>query len=227
MAHQDKATVFVIKPCVTDLVAFEEHFFSVHINAEYFFSADEALEHINHRQRGCIILDAGLSGANGVGFLERLREKRIKLPVILLGRRGDVAGAVHALKNGAADFLEKPVRGQALLDAVQDAIETDRLNEQRRRTDQRLRMRLNSLTPREWEVLFPMVRGCSNMEIAKALELSPRTVEVYRARIMQKTGVTTLAELIRLVIRLGLLDQDDSAAPQPDAEKPASRGEYP
>lgn len=203
----DESSVYVVDPDPIVVATLKELFSSVHIEAEYFNSADECLARVNRCSRGCIIADAAAPGACVATFQHRLREQGIELPVIFLSYSGDVATAVMALKSGAADFLEKPFNDQTLLDAVHRAIETDQIQAHHKARRQELRARFDALTPREWDVVVPMIKGCSNRMIAAELGLSEKTVELYRSRIMRKIGAAKLPELIRIAIRIDLLGE--------------------
>ncbi len=202
------STVYVIAAAGRELAAFDALFSSVHLPVEYFISASDGLRELSRFHRGCVVVDTTAPGVNGVGVLRDLRRRGARLPVILLCPPGDVAGAVHAIKSGCADYLEKPYSGQMLLDSVYNAMEEDWRQEKARSSRRELWRRLDALTPREWEVLVPMIRGRSNIEIAASLGVSPRTVEVYRSRVMSKTGAVNLPELIRIAMHLDLLAEN-------------------
>lgn len=207
MSASTKSTVYVIEPDASVVATLKELFSSVRIEAEYFNSADDCLARVNRYSCGCLIADAAAPGVGVATLQHRLCEEGIGLPVIFLSYSGDVATAVHALKCGAADFLEKPFNGQAFLDAVHRAIESNQIGTHHRAVTRELRARFDPLTPREWEVVLPMIKGCSNRMIAGELGLSEKTVEVYRSRIMRKTGAANLPELIRIAIRINLLGE--------------------
>lgn len=198
----------------------KELFACVRIRAEYFDSARDCLARLNRSTRGCLIADAAAPRVLGADFQQRLRDDGIDLPVIILSYAGDVTTAVKALKNGAADFFEKPFNGQALLDAVHRAIEADRVESHDKAARWELRGRFDTLTPREWDVVVPMIKGCSNRLIAAQLGLSEKTVELYRSRIMRKIEVTKLTELIRIAIRIDLLAELDPCAFEPRETPP-------
>ena len=202
---RDESTVYVLDPDPTVVATLKELFACVRIKAEYFEAARECLERLNRYSRGCVIADAAAPDVCGAEFQQRLRDKGVELPVIFLSYAGDVATAVMALKNGAADFFEKPFNSQTLLDAVHRAIETDRIETHDKTVRWELRGRFDTLTPREWEVVVPMIKGCSNRAIATQLGVSEKTVELHRSRIMRKIGVAKLTELIRIAIRIDLL----------------------
>jgi RNA polymerase sigma factor (sigma-70 family) len=154
---------------------------------------------------GCLILDVRMPEMGGPELQAELNRRGIDLPIIFLTAHGDIPTTVQAMKAGALDFLTKPVAGDDLLERVRAAFEKSaRLREQESAT-QSLRERLEGLTAREREIMRLVVDGIPNKEIARRLAISHRTVEVHRARVMQKTGVTNLVELSRLAQACGLL----------------------
>lgn len=207
MPTNAESIVYVIDSDATVVTTLKELFSSVCIEAKYFNSAGDCLARVNSHSRGCMIADAGAPGVSVATFQHCLQEKGIELPVIFLSYSGDVAAAVMALKCGAADFLEKPFNGQTLLDAVHRAIEINQIEAHYKAMRRELRARFNALTPREWEVVLPMIKGSPNRAIAGDLGLSEKTVEVYRSRIMRKVGAANLPELIRIAIRIDLLSE--------------------
>jgi FixJ family two-component response regulator len=174
--------------------------------ARAFASAGEFLDQFDSAQPGCVVADVRMPGMSGVELLERLQAERSAMPIILITGHGDVPMAVAALKAGAADFFEKPFDDALLVASVRTALDTT--HEQRRRTveESELRARAATLTTREREVMDLIVAGHSNKMVAARLAISPRTVEVYRARLMEKMQARSLAEIVRMAIRLGKAD---------------------
>lgn len=152
---------------------------------------------------GCVLTDLRMPGMTGLELLAALRERRIEVPVVVLTAHGDVATARAALKNGAFDFLEKPIDDAMLLDVLQNALRVDRERRGAAASRSSTDARLERLTAREREILALLAAGHQNREIALKLGISPRTVEVHKARIMEKLDCTSLAELIRLNIAAG------------------------
>jgi FixJ family two-component response regulator len=146
---------------------------------------------------GAIVLDVRMPGLSGLSVLERLRADGADQPVVMLTGHGSVELCRRAFKGGAAEFLEKPVDDDVLLDALQQAVRTHVRSRERRRADQGARERYAQLSPREREVLSLIVAGLTNKEIGRALSLSPRTVETHRANLFAKLRTDTLAALIR------------------------------
>ncbi len=156
------------------------------------------------RLPGCLILDVRMPGLSGMDLHERLNERGIELPVIIVTGHADVPMATRAMKAGAFDFIEKPYNDQLMLETVQNAIACDLDRRRRARQIQALQARFQGLTPREREVMGLIVQGRANKVIADRLEISIKTVELHRANIMAKVGVRSAAELVRLAVTAGL-----------------------
>jgi two-component system, LuxR family, response regulator FixJ len=166
-------------------------------------SANEFLETYQPQHPGCLILDVRMPGMSGLELQQRLNLRGAIIPVIFITGHGDVPMAVEAMQHGAADFLQKPFRDQDLLDRIQRALERDARNRAALAQHERIRASFDSLTPREREVLELMTRGKSNKVMAAELGVSQRTVEIHRARVMDKTGAASLAQLVRMAMDLG------------------------
>lgn len=149
---------------------------------------------------GCLLLDVRMPGMSGLELFEELARRHCALPVIFITGHGDVPMAVAALKKGAADFIEKPFSAEEMLKMVENCLarESEERKHRRARTD--TAQRLTQLTTREREVLDLIIAGKLNKQIADVLGISIKTVEVHRARVMDKMGVSTLASLIRRVV---------------------------
>lgn len=163
-----------------------------------FASAEDFLAAVRPEWTGCVLADIRMPGMSGLQMQRVLAERAIAMPVIVLTAHGDVDSARAAFKADAVDFLEKPFDDEALVEAIESAFgrERSRLTHVQGR-DERTRL-LDALTPREREVLRLVVRGEHNREVGERLGISPRTVEVHKARVMAKLGARTLAELIRI-----------------------------
>jgi FixJ family two-component response regulator len=146
---------------------------------------------------GAIVLDVRMPGISGLSVLDSLIAQGVDQPVIMLTGHGTVDMCRRAFKAGAAEFLEKPVDDEALIEALQQAVRQHVQSRQRTRTDRAARERWLQLSPREREVLALIVEGLSNKAIARALDLSPRTVETHRAHVFEKLQVDSLAQLVR------------------------------
>lgn len=162
-----------------------------------FASALAFLEQRTTDEPGCILLDINLPGLSGLEFQEQLAAQNRLIPIIVISGRADVASAVRAMKAGAVDFLEKPFDGDVLLHRVEQAIalDADRRKNAARRAG--IEARLSRLTPREREVMDLVIQGHPNKRIAAMLSRSEKTIEIHRARVMQKMEAGSLAELVR------------------------------
>lgn len=152
---------------------------------------------------GCVLTDLRMPGMTGLELQTALRARGIEVPVVVLTAHGDVATARAALKNGAFDFLEKPIDDVMLLDVLQNALRVDRERRAAVATRSTADARLERLTARERQILGLLADGHQNREIAAKLGISPRTVEVHKARIMEKLECRSLAELIRVELATG------------------------
>jgi two-component system response regulator FixJ len=170
------------------------------MRTQLFPSAEDFLEAYRPEWRGCILTDLQMPGMSGLDLQQALPERGIVLPVVVLTAHGDVPTTRVAMKGGAFDFLEKPINDEILLDVLKNAIREDIHRHAAARAEDALRSRLARLTPREREVLDFLVEGLSQREIAARLTISPRTVEVYKARMMEKLQCRSLAELIRVAL---------------------------
>jgi two-component system response regulator FixJ len=170
------------------------------IPVQAFASGAEFLAIAPGLNSGCVLTDVRMPGIDGIELQRRLREMGVDLPLLMMTGQADVPTAIKAMKAGASDFIEKPFKVQALLDAVKAAIEVGRRASLHRAEIASIKARLETLTPRESEVLVGLVAGHQNKVIAHDLGMSPRTVEVHRARIMDKTGAKSLSELVQMAM---------------------------
>lgn len=156
---------------------------------------------------GCVVTDVRMPGMSGIELLQRLRELKVSLPVIVISGHGDVPLAVEAMKTGALDFIEKPFDDDVFLRAVRLALSAHAVDSQRQAQQATINSRLESLSNREREVLEGLVAGHPNKTIAYDLGISPRTVEIYRANVMEKMQARSLSDLVRMALVGGLLDR--------------------
>jgi two-component system response regulator FixJ len=163
-------------------------------------SAQEFLDVADMVVGGCVVTDVRMPEMSGLDLVRRLKERGSTLPVIVMTGHGDVPLAVEAMKSGVVDFLEKPFEESRLLSAIRAALADTAQQNDDQAEKARLRQALESLSPREQEVLDGVVLGKLNKIIAHELGISPRTVEVYRANVMSKTGARGLSELVRMVL---------------------------
>lgn len=166
-------------------------------------SAREFLDKYDPAQPGCLVLDVRMPGMSGIELQETLNRQGAVIPVIFITGHGDVPMAVEAMQAGAFDFLQKPFRDQDLIDRIQRALEKDRTSRAELNERSLIRERLESLTPREREVLTLVTSGKPNKIMAADLGVSQRTVEIHRARVMEKMGASSLAQLVRMIMDLG------------------------
>jgi RNA polymerase sigma factor (sigma-70 family) len=174
---------------------------SVGLQVQTYATAAEFLAGRDPSTPGCLVLDVRMPGMSGLDLQEELRRRHTDLPTIVVTGHAEVPMAVRAVKAGAIDFIEKPFSDQLLLDRVRQALEIDRQEREARARREEARRRVGHLTPREREVLDLVVAGRANKEIASALGLSPKTVEVHRARVMEKMEVDSLADLIKVAMQ--------------------------
>jgi two-component system response regulator FixJ len=154
---------------------------------------------------GCVITDVRMPGLSGIDLLRRLKELDVEVPVIVITGHGDVPLAVEAMKIGAVDFLEKPFDDDVLLTSVRSALARHDGQKQRQSERAEIESRLAALSKRERDVLSGLISGRANKQIAYDLSISPRTVEIYRANLMNKMQAGSLSELVRMALIAGML----------------------
>jgi len=183
------------------------------IVARAYDSATSFLDHLPQVKAGCIITDVRMPGLSGLDLLRRLKELQIALPVIVITGHGDVPLAVEAMKSGASDFLEKPFDDEALLAAVNVALRGQGASARREADRAGIADKLASLSNRERQVLEGLVAGLPNKKIAYDHGISPRTVEIYRANVMQKMQAASLSDLVRMALIAGVLADGPTSKP--------------
>jgi RNA polymerase sigma factor (sigma-70 family) len=176
---------------------------SVGIPSSIYASAREFLDAHDASRPGCLVLDIRMPGMSGLDLQQELNARGVSLPLIFITGHGDVPMAVEAMRSGAFDFLQKPFRDQELIDRVQRALERDAENRRAAEERRQIRDRLETLTPREREVLELMAQGKPNKVMAGDLGLSQRTVEIHRAHVMEKMGADSVAQLVSMVLSSG------------------------
>jgi two-component system response regulator FixJ len=181
---------------------------SVGHQVQAFATADAFLNAYSPNMSGCIVLDIRMPGMDGMELQNRLNSMNSILPIIFVTGHGDVPMAVEAMQRGAMDFVQKPYREQELLGKISAALKLDEENRQSLQEKQTIIEQLASLTPREHEVMEGMVAGKANKVIAYDLDISQRTVEIHRARVMEKLNAKSLAHLVRMVMTVGADSQN-------------------
>jgi two-component system, LuxR family, response regulator FixJ len=175
---------------------------SVDLPVALFASAQEFLLSYTVDQPGCLVVDVRMPGMSGLELQQQLNLRGAMIPVIFITGHGDISMAVEAMQHGAFDFLSKPFRDQDLLDRIQRALEKDAANRREVGQNERVRERLETLTPREREVLQLVTSGKANKVMAADLGVSQRTIEIHRARVMEKMHAASLAQLVRMTLEL-------------------------
>jgi FixJ family two-component response regulator len=196
--------VFVVDDDAAVREALESLLKSVGLRAAMFASPAQFLERRHPNVPSCLVLDVRLPELSGLDFQAELAKNGIRIPIIFITGHGDIPMSVRAMKAGAVEFLTKPVREQDLLDAIQLALERDRARRGQEATVAELRANLETLTPREREVMAYVTAGLMNKQIAGEMGVTEITVKVHRGNLMRKMGARSLAELVRMADALGI-----------------------
>jgi two-component system, LuxR family, response regulator FixJ len=178
---------------------------SADFEVRLFESAQAFLDTLSTLEFGCVLSDIRMPGIDGIELLKRVKESRSALPVIIMTGHGDVPLAVEAMKLGAVDFMEKPFEDDRLIAMIDVALRQAEAGARDEAATQDVAARIASLSPRERQVMDGLVAGLSNKMIARDYNISPRTIEVYRANVMTKMQASSLSELVRLAMRAGAL----------------------
>ena len=202
-------TVHVIDDDASWRVSVERLMSAAGYRVALYESAERFLETARVDGPGCILLDLRMPGLTGLQLQQRLVETRQQLPIIFLSGHGDIPTSVVAMKTGAEDFLTKPVDTDVLLNTVERAIVRDREGNDRREKLEAMRSRVDALTPTERKVFALVVRGMLNKTIAAELGTAERTIKWHRQHIMQKLQLDSLAEMVSLAERLGLVEDHE------------------
>lgn len=173
---------------------------SAGLNVATYSNANAFLSAWNEDMAGCLVLDIRMPGMDGMELQKALNDQHSLLPIIFVTGHGDVPMAVEAMKHGAVDFIQKPYREEELLDKIQSALKQDAEQRDSLQRKQDIVRRVQSLTPREREIMDRMIAGQANKVIAIELDISQRTVEIHRSRVMHKMGTHSLAHLVRMVL---------------------------
>jgi RNA polymerase sigma factor (sigma-70 family) len=196
------ATVYIVEDDAVVARSLRWLIESVQLRVETFGSAQEFLDSYRPSGHGCLVLDVRMPGLSGLDLQDCLSRLRWAIPIIFITGHGDVQMAVRAIKAGAFDFVEKPFNDQDLLDRIQRAIKLDSQRRLEEMEQEALLARRDSLTEREREVMSLVVEGLSNKVIATRLDLSPKTIEVHRARVMEKMRARSISDLVKSAMRL-------------------------
>jgi len=204
MSQDQQATVFVVDDDDALRDSLEALLESAGMSVRSYASAPEFLEDYDPREAGCLALDNRMPGMSGIDLLQRLRDLPAdRLRVIMITGHGDIDTAVAAMKAGAVDFIEKPFADEDFIERVQEHLSAAEAKRRHDEGDDAIKARLDELTPRERDVFDQIVEGHPNKIIAYHLGISTRTVEVHRARVMQKMAARTLSQLVRMALRVG------------------------
>ncbi len=201
-----KPTVFLVDddPAVRDAVSL---FLELKgRSVELFDSAQAFLDAYDPDRPGCLVLDIRMPGISGLELQDLLLEKQIGIPIIFISGHGDVPVAVKAFKAGAIDFLEKPFDNHKLLACIDKAISNDLESRQREKQRSDMLERYQQLTPREQQVMVLVAEGNTNKDIARRLDISHRTVEIHRRRVMEKLGANSVSDLVSVSVLCGVYD---------------------
>jgi FixJ family two-component response regulator len=201
---EDLAIVYIIDDDASIREMLASLFRSVGLRVEVFGSAPELLRSKLPDVASCLVLDVRLPGLSGLDLQAELAAANIHTPIIFMTGHGDIPMSVRAMKAGAVDFLTKPFRDQDLLDAVTSALERDRKRRKQDKDVSDLRLRFESLTPREQQVMSLVTAGLMNKQTAAQVGLSEVTVKIHRGNVMKKMGARSLADLVRMAAALAL-----------------------
>jgi FixJ family two-component response regulator len=196
--HRVEQTVFIVDDDPSICEGLQNLLESVGIPADSYASAEAFKDKWSWEKRGCLLLDARLPGIGGIAFQEQMRATGINLPIIFMTAHGDIPMVRKVMKAGAVEFLTKPFQKEELLHAVKEAFALDRAGWQEDGILRSIRSRIDSLSPREREVMAMVTAGKLNKQIAAELNLSEITVKIHRRRVMEKMQADSLAELVKL-----------------------------
>jgi FixJ family two-component response regulator len=212
MKREAEAIVYLVDDDPDVRRSYQRLFKSWGLAVQAFASPEEFLAAELADLPACLILDLKLPGMDGIALQERLKASRQDIPVIFITAYGSVSDSVQAMKSGALEFLEKPVAETTLMEAATQAIDRHRRLRQKKSAIQAVEERLQSLTPRERQILGLIVKGWLNKQIAYELQLAEITVKVHRGRIMQKLQCSSLADLVLLAAKAGINPPEDAPA---------------
>jgi len=200
--NEEKSVVYVVDDDASVRKALNRLLRSAGYEAKTFASAPDFLNYSFPDIPGCMVLDIKMPTLSGLELQDLLSKKNISLPIVFITGHGTVPASVRAFKAGAMDFLQKPFDNQELLQAVSRGVKQNRRMRCEQKEMQTLKSRLETLTPREYEVFSHVVSGMLNKQIAFDLGISEKTIKVHRARVMEKMGAQSLADLVRFAEKL-------------------------
>jgi two-component system response regulator FixJ len=203
MAHRGEVYVIDDDEAMRDSLDFLLGAADFHVTL--FESAQHFLDALPDASFGCVVSDVRMPGIDGIEMLKRLKASRSTFPVVIMTGHGDVSLAVEAMKLGAVDFLEKPFEDDRLISMIDIALKQAKSGAQTEAVTVEIAARIATLSPRERQVMEGLIAGLSNKLIAKEYDISPRTIEVYRANVMTKMQAGSLSELVRLAMRAGAI----------------------
>ena len=204
-ALQRQFTVHVVDDDENIRSALSRLFRSTGHTVRTFESAQAYLAEASPEEPGCLVLDVRMPGMDGLTLQERMSERGFNAPIVFVSGHGNISASVRAMKHGAVDFLEKPFEEVDLLGAVDRAMELDAELREKRSSNARFRRGLENLTSREYEVMTHVIAGSLNKVIAQKLDVSEKTVKVHRGRVMKKVEARSLADLVLMAERAGVL----------------------
>jgi two-component system response regulator FixJ len=211
ISESKRATILVIDDDPSIRKALRRLLESAGYGVRTFATAHQFMESkIERAEPACLVLDVKMPGMDGLELQEELLARAETLPIVFITGHGDVPSSVGAMKKGAVDFLPKPFDEWALLEAVQAALRKDSESRAVLRERENIQRRLESLTPREHEVMTYVITGMLNKQIAHALDITEKTVIVHRGRVLEKMGAGSVAELVRLAEKVGVEPADTS-----------------
>ncbi|MGB6745855.1 MAG: response regulator [Terracidiphilus sp.] len=203
-SKDERETVFIVDDDESIREGLSNFLEAVGINAKCYSTAEGFSAHWSDAMAGCLLLDARLPGIGGVEFQEQLRKSGTKIPVIFMTAHGDIPMVRKVMKAGAVEFLTKPLQKEELLHAIEQAFASDRARRMEETILDSIRARIDSLTPREREVMALVTAGLLNKQIADELNLSEITVKMHRRQVMEKMRAGSLAELVKMGERVRL-----------------------
>src|SRR6266567_7208934 len=203
MSHRGKVYVIDDDEAMRDSLGFTLGTADFHVTL--FESAQHFLAAVSSVEFGCVVSDVRMPGLDGIELLKRMKAARSPFPILIMTGHGDVPLAVEAMKLGAVDFLEKPFEDDRLTAMIESAIRQAEPNAKSDAIAHDIAARVASLSPRERQVMEGLIAGLSNKLIAREYDISPRTIEVYRANVMTKMQASSLSELVRLAMRAGAI----------------------